>query len=293
LIQGKSTESGRDLSMTETAAEADQPDGLFHTLRAQHDELRRQVAASGEEIDQLQVEVAKNKRNWYRNPSVLIATLALVVSAVTFGADQFDVYSGHQRENRTRLSSLIEQLPTDQAQNPTIAGNLVSLHADSALVLMDQLGPGASTASEKIQVADALVKTYDLPNGKRLAVAAEQQATTVHEKAIAEQIIADIDFQTGDAASGRGLYRRIISLFQTPQKEADSSALRNLQTANVELAWAGDEITLARNCQGGIEQLQNAKRVLDLLPQDRVTAQTTALNNEIKVVNASCPTSVG
>ena len=279
--------------MTETAAEADQPDGLFHTLRAQHDELRRQVAASGEEIDQLQVEVAKNKRNWYRNPSVLIATLALVVSAVTFGADQFDVYSGHQRENRTRLSSLIEQLPTDQAQNPTIAGNLVSLHADSALVLMDQLGPGASTASEKIQVADALVKTYDLPNGKRLAVAAEQQATTVHEKAIAEQIIADIDFQTGDAASGRGLYRRIISLFQTPQKEADSSALRNLQTANVELAWAGDEITLARNCQGGIEQLQNAKRVLDLLPQDRVTAQTTALNNEIKVVNASCPTSVG
>lgn len=279
--------------MTETAAEADQPDGLFHTLRAQHDELRRQVAASGEEIDQLQVEVAKNKRNWYRNPSVLIATLALVVSAVTFGADQFDVYSGHQRENRTRLSSLIEQLPTDQAQNPTIAGNLVSLHADSALALMDQLGPGASTASEKIQVADALVKTYDLPNGKRLAVAAEQQATTVHEKAIAEGIIADIDFQTGDAASGRDLYRRIISLFQTPQKEADSSALRNLQTANVELAWASDEFPLARNCQGAMKQLQNAKRVLDLLPQDRVTAQTTALNNEIKVVNASCPTSVG
>jgi FAD synthase len=82
-------------------------------------------------------------------------------------------------------------------------------------------------------------------------------------------------------------------VLQTPQKEADSPILRNLQTVHVEYTWAGDEFSLARNCQGAMEQLQNAKRKLDLLPADRVTVEMTNINNETKLVSAGCPTSAG
>lgn len=279
--------------MTDIAAEADQSGGLFHTLRIQHDDLQRRVDVNGKEIGRLQAEVVKNKGKWYHNFSVLLGPLALVVSLLTYGTDQFNVVRDHNIQDRSRLSSLIKQLPTDEAQDNGVAGSLTSLDADSALALMDRLGAEASTASEKIQVADALVRTYDLANGKRLAIAADQQATTIHEKAAAEEIIGNIYFQTGDAVSGRALYQRIGNLFQTPQKVADSPLLRSSQRANVELVWASNEVSLANNCPGAIEHLQNAKRLLNLLPQDRVTIQMRSLNDETKVVNSSCPNAVG
>lgn len=282
--------------MTEIPEEAERPVGSLDALRAELGELRRRVAISDEEIDLLQVEAAGNKRKWYREPSVLVAALALAVSVVTFVVGQVNVTSDRQIQDRNRLYALIEQLPTAQAQlreKPGSSTALVVLIADSAAALLDKLGPEASTAPEKIEVAFDLVSVgSDLPSAKRLAIEAEQQATNVLEKTAAARIIANIDFQTGDAASGRTVYQRIIRLLQTPQKELDAPLLRDYQIFYFELYWATDEFSLAKNCQGATEQLKDAKQVLNRQPPDRVGALTTALNNTANVVATGCPTGV-
>jgi hypothetical protein len=89
--------------------------------------------------------------------------------------------------------------------------------ASNTAILIDKLGPEASTAPEKLEVALALMKAADLPGAKRLATEAEQQSTNALGKVYADHIIANIDFQIGDAAGGRALYRRMISLLQTPR----------------------------------------------------------------------------
>jgi hypothetical protein len=52
----------------------------------------------------------------------------------------------------------------------------------TAATLIDQLGPEASTPSEKNVVAEALASRFDLARAKQLATEAEQQSTDVVEK---------------------------------------------------------------------------------------------------------------
>lgn len=267
------------------------PAGPLDALRPELNELWRRVMVSNQEIDLLQVEAAKNKRKWYHEPSVLVAAFALAVSVSTFVVGQVNVVSDRQIQDRNRLSALIEQIPGALAQareKPGFSGDLVFLIAGSAAALIDKLGPEASTALEKIEVAVALVEVADLPRAKQLAIAAEQQSTNVREKIAADRIIANINFQIGDAESGREIYQEIINLLQTPQDELDSSLLRDLRKFDIELLWASDEFSLAKNCWGAIEHLDNAKQALDRLPADRVLVQRTNLDNMAKVVTAGC-----
>ncbi len=209
------------------------PSESLDALRAELDELRRRVAVSDEEIDLLQVETAKNTRKWYREPSVLVAALALAVSVGAFVVGQVNIISDRQIQDRNRLSALIEQLPAAFAQTreqPDAPADLF-LVVGSAADLIDKLGPEASTASEKIAVAQALVGGFDLPRAKQLATAAEQQSINLREKIAADGIIANINFQIGDVEGGRDAYRRMISLVQTPQNELDSHALGRRQAA--------------------------------------------------------------
>lgn len=279
--------------MTELSGEDEQPVGSPDALRAELDELRRRVAVNDEEINLLQVEAAGTKRKWYQEPSVLVATLALAVSVATFVVGQVNIISDRQIQDRNRLSALIEQLPTADAQSqgkPDASAELVSVVASNAAGLMDKLGPEASTAAEKLEVALALMKAADLPGAKRLATAAEQQSTNVLGKVYADRIIANIDFQTGDAAGGRKLYRQMISLLQTPQNGLDSPSLRDLQTVNIELYWVGDELSTTKSCQVATEQLGNARQALNRLSPAQVGTQTaTLMNNTATNVTSSCP----
>ncbi|MGH3547914.1 MAG: hypothetical protein ACRDQU_07320 [Pseudonocardiaceae bacterium] len=246
------------------------------------------MALSDEEVDLLQVEAAASKRRWYREPSVLVAALALAVSVGTLIVGQLNVISDRGVQDRNRLSALIAQLPAAQDQGTPGSTNLVFLISSSAAALIDKLGPEASTAAEKIEVALALVAAPDLPGAKRLATAAEQQSTNRLVKFHADEVIAEVDFQAGDVAGGREVLQRLISLLQTPQNELDSPVLRDVATVNAKLLWASDEFSFAKNCQGATEQLKNAKQTLDRLPSDRVVEQTTALNNLVNTVNAGC-----
>jgi hypothetical protein len=282
--------------MTKAPEEVERPAGSLDALRAELDELRQRVVTSDEEIDLLQVDAARNKRKWYRDPSVLVAALALAASVVTFVVGQVNVTSDRQIQDRNRLYALIEQLPPAEVQlqeKPGSSPALVVLIADSAAALLDKLGPEASTAPEKIEVAFDLVSVgSDLPSAKRLAIEAEQQTTNTLEKIAAARIIANIDFQAGDAASGRTTYQRIVRLIQTPQKELDAPLLRDNQAFYIELSWATDEFSLAKNCQGAAEQLENAKQALNRQPPERIAGQTTALNNVANMVATRCPTGV-
>jgi len=103
--------------MTELTGGDKQPVASPDALRAELDELRRRVAVNDEEINLLRVKAAGNKRKWYRDPSVLVATLALAVSVATFILGQVNVISDRQIQDRNRLSALIEQLPTADAQS--------------------------------------------------------------------------------------------------------------------------------------------------------------------------------
>jgi hypothetical protein len=121
--------------MMELTGEAEQPGGSLDALRAEHNELRRRMAVSDKAIDLLQVEAVRNKRKWYREPSVLVATLALVVSVGTFVVGQVNVLSDRQIQDRNQLSTLIEQLPTAMAQNREKPGSVAN-----DLLLLTRIG---------------------------------------------------------------------------------------------------------------------------------------------------------
>lgn len=283
--------------MSKISEKADQPpDGSLDALRAELGELRRRVVVSDGEIDALQVQAA-SKRRWYRDPSVLVATLALVVSISTFAVGQVNIISDRRIQDRTHLSSLLAQLPaaeTAQYQNPvSVSNDLLLLIASTAATLIEKLGPEESTASEKSEVAYALNLAGDLPTAKQLAAVADQQATNVREKDAAERIIANIDFETGDFVGGRDTYRRIVRLLLSPQTKIDSPALRTVWAVSTEAAWVNDEISFSNTCQNATEQLNNATRALDQLqPQDLVgiAGLRKYLDAATNRVIAKCPT---
>ncbi|MGH3767084.1 MAG: hypothetical protein ACRDTX_18340 [Pseudonocardiaceae bacterium] len=281
--------------MTENTEKIEQLGGSLDALRVELDELQRRVAVSDEKIDLFPIEAAANKRKWYREPSVLVAALALVVSVGTFVVGQLNVISDREIQDRNRLSALIEQLPSAFAQvqaNSVASTDLVLLVSGSAAALIDKLDPEASTVYEKVEVAIGLVGGADLPSARRLATAAAQQSTNVREKSLADCLIANIDFQIGDVAGGRDVYRKIITQIQNPQNEPDPPVVRDRLTANVELLWANDEFVFAKSCQGATEQLENAEQLLNRISPDQVTAQTANRSNLAKTVATGCPAAV-
>jgi hypothetical protein len=277
--------------MAESVEESEQQGTSLDALRAELEELRQRVAAS-DKIDLVPVEAAGNKRRWYREPSVLVAALALAVSVGTFVVGQLNVVSDREIQDRNRLSALIEQLPSafaDVQANSFASTDLVLLVSGSAAALIDKLGPEASTAYEKLEVAAALVAGADLPSARRLATSAAQQSTNMRERSQADYIIANVDFQSGDISGGRDMYRKIITRFQTSQNEPDPPVVRDRLTVNAELLWANDEFFFAKNCQGAIDHLDNAKRILNRISPSQVTPQTTNLSNLAKTVAIGCP----
>lgn len=251
-----------------------------------------QTAVSDEGKELLQVEAATKKRKWYRESSVLVATFALVVSVCTFVIGQVNVVSDRQIQDRYQLTALISQLSDAlaRAQNdPSSPSDLVLLTAGSAAELIDKLDPDASTATEKIQVAGALVLGSDLPRAMPLLTAAERQSTNMREKISAIHLIAHINFQIGNSKSGRDEYMRMIKLLQAPQNELDSSLIRDALTTQVELWWAGDEFSFVKSCQDATEHLRNAKQILDRIPAHIVVGYRTNLDNAVKIVGVGCP----
>jgi hypothetical protein len=265
--------------------------GPVDALQADVEELGRRVAISDEEIDLLQVEVAKNKRKWYGEPSVLVATLALAVSIAALVVGQVNIISEGEIQDRNRLSALIQELPTAiiQEQEKPSANDLVLLIAGSAAALIDRLDPESSTADEKIMVAVALAEgsASDLPAAMRLATAAEYQTANVREKAAADRMIAHIHFLNSDAVSGRQVYQRAINLLQKPQNGLDSSLLRDLGTISYELFWASDEFALAKSCPDATEHVRRANQILD-----RVYGSAAAANTNLGKLAKTITTSV-
>lgn len=280
--------------MTEITRKGEQSVGSLGTLRAELDEVRRRVAVSDEEIDLLQVEAARNKRKWYREPSVLVATFALVISICTFVVGQVNIKSERQIEYRNQLTALLAQLPTALTENwekpNTVANDLVQLVAGSAAELIGKLHPEASTATEKMVVASALFWSGgDMSLAKRLATAAEQQSIRAREKAAGAAVIGQISFLAGDFAGGRAAYRRAISLVQSPEAEVDSPVLRDIHKFNILSSWVSDEFSYTKSCSDATERLLEMKETLNRLPSDRTVAQKTSLDDLTKMVTAVCP----
>ena len=279
-------------------AEHDEPlRAEYDALRGEHDELRRRVAVSDEEIDLLQVEVAKNKRGWYKDPSVLVAALALAVSIGAFIVSQVNIIAEREIQDRNRLSDLISELPVAYAeaeQQPTSASsNRVFLISGIAADLIGKLDPEASTPGEKLEVARALAGASDLPTANWLATAAEQQSTNLREKIAAGAMIADIAFQAGDVAGGRDTYRRVVSSLQIPKNELDSPRIRDLQTFFIEVEWATDELFLAMSCEDATEHLRKAEEALNRLPPPQAEGQRPMLDYGVESVAEGCPSAVG
>lgn len=276
--------------MTEIARTGEQPVG---TLRAELDEVRRRVAVSDEEIDLLQVEAARNKRKWYREPSVLVATFALIISIFTFVVGQVNINSERQIEDRNQLTALLAQLPTALAENwerpNTVASDLVQLVAGSAAELIGKLPPEDSTAIEKMVVAGALIEGNNMLLAQRLATAAEQQSPRGTEKAAAAVVIGRISFLTADFVGGRAAYRRAISLIQLPEAELDSPIARDFQKFNILWYWVSDELSFSKSCHDATERLLEMNETLNRLPSDRIGPQKTSLDAHTKMVTAVCP----
>jgi hypothetical protein len=221
-------------------------------IEAGLEKLTERSELNATQIDQLQVESVK-KHQWYRDPPIIIAIIALAISIVSPVVAQKNLASDRERQDQTRLVELIQQLPG--LRNNNASTDQFALVASEATQLMKRL---PATPDQKLQVADAWKNAGDLLTAKELLESALTEATGSFQKATILRTLASIEFELQDYRAGRVDYERAI---HTEETEMPGN-LRFYFSVQDQLRWGNDELFQAGNCHGARQNAQQAEALL-------------------------------
>ena len=241
----------------------------FAAIEAGLEKLTERSELNATQIDQLQVESVK-KRQWYKDPPIIIAIIALAISIVSPVVAQKNLVSDRERQDRARLVDLIQQLPG--LHNNKESTDQFALVASEATQLMKRL---PATPDQKLQVADAWKTAGDFLTAKKLLESALTEATGIFQKATILDTLASVEFELQDYRAGRVYYGRAIHLEETEMP----GNLRFDFPAQDQLKWGTDELSQAGNCHGAKQHVQQAEALLSHLLNP--TSSRAALGDDI------------
>lgn len=231
--------------------------------------LQQNLTQNDSEIDLLQIESAKTQKPWYRDPSVIIAVLALLFS---FGTTAVSYYTSAQQSiqnDRAELRVFLQRLsalPKENVEvlnnpNKLIAGQLsgyinaeATLLASQAVEVMDRI-PNYVSANEYNLVANTLVNTGNYAQAQILLQRAIEVSKNTNEEVGSLRSYGALLFATGNIEEGRGVYQQALDIHQ--KYPTSVSYYKGWTNALTEMQWSGAELG-QQNCSEAQAHLQNA-----------------------------------
>jgi hypothetical protein len=272
----------------DAAADADVDEqSPIETLRADLAELERRLMVNDHEIDVLQVAAARRERKWFRDPTILTAVVAVVISLLSIAITQVNLRTDRQIQERSRLTALIQQLPAAQqqlAEKPGSSTEALALAAGDAAALMATV---ESSSFEKIEVAQALFFAGELGKAQELAQRGLAEAGSLLERVYASRMIAQVRYQAGDPVGGGAAYERTLDLLRQPETPVDSLVLRTYQTGVTEVMWAESEMRFGA-CGSAIGHMDKAKGQFAALRLQVIGVLQTTMEN-VQKATEQCP----
>tara|TARA_R110002096_G_scaffold362892_1_gene556022 strand:+ start:1768 stop:2709 length:942 start_codon:yes stop_codon:yes gene_type:complete len=241
--------------------------------------LENAVSTLKEEVDGLQVQFTRLRGPWYRNPSTVVAFLALLFSFGTTLVSYLKEESAKVAAAKRELRELIQQVSAipqrnleyaaDFAQYPqfqtSINGLLTqenALLASQASEIMDSI-PNVITSSEYLMIANALAASGINNRVQSYYEKAIVLATNANDDVTAHRNLGYYLIRSQDLEGGRAYYQKAREVFDRfPSDDAQYIIMTNAMTE----AGAGVSESMVGNTAEAIALFDRAEvLVQDLL----------------------------
>lgn len=215
------------------------------TIAAELIRIREQVEIRGREIDILQIELGRRSRRWFQEPGALISIVAVVVSVLATLLGQLSTSTDRQIQERTRLTTVLQQLADDQQKR-----DAVTLQYGSA---------------------QAYLNVNDLDKALTIASQADQQASSISDRTSAGRAIASILFNQGKYDEGRQTFQQTENVV-VDEKSALAALVRSQNIFEIEMLWTGLELG-TNHCSEAKNHLSTMERIVETYPSAGVAEQ--------------------
>jgi hypothetical protein len=231
-------------------------------------------------LDALELSAAPDRRPFHRDPSTIIAVLAL---AFSFGTTLISNRKADMQEidsARAELRGILQRLDAIPRESfaatrlypgdPNSISQIQGLYSQEstflsrqAVEIANRLPQGVVTPSEQLAIAVALESTSDLKGAERFGSLAKQNAVEFNDKLPATRFLGSLAFLMNDPSAGRTAFTEALNIFDQykgydPITQLQTDISTDLQWANIEGGQGNPEIAK--------KQLLVAKGLVDQLP---------------------------
>jgi hypothetical protein len=264
------------------------------TSAGSEEQLENRLRGMKAEIDGLQIAAAERTRPWFRQASLIISLLALLLSLASTGYTTWRTEQQDVRAARTELGELIQrlsvlpkenlELQTNYANKPAALTQLSGAVNTENLVLARQAAdiierriPNNVAAIEYYAVASALNLSGDYDTGRRLLERGLERVNDPVSHSAMLRTFASSLYGSGEIAAGRQRMQQARDIFSRyPTKIHSLVVWTNVHT---ELFWIGLE-RAAGDCTEARRHLAEAdpwaSQIAAGPDRDRVQAQLRA-----------------
>lgn len=267
------------------------------------DDLQTKIDMMSREIDALQVTVMAARKPWYKSPSVVISTLALLFSFGTTAVSFHRAVQDDVRSARTELRGILQRLTSlprdnfelirkykDDVEGQSLGGYLNQEHsllARQASEIVDRF-PDKITSSEYFSVAVALMASADV---EKVPIYLERALAQTSDPNVKVAILRNFGFyllNTGQASEGRRRYEQALSIWR--QYPNVTSYFKESTDALTEMYWAQTEFGV-NNLEAAREHIRKAFQRVNSLPPGPMTSQLQGqVIHTQKIVEQGAPT---
>jgi tetratricopeptide (TPR) repeat protein len=244
------------------------------------------------EVDSLQIQLSADKKPFFKNPSTIIAIVALIFSFGTTVISYVKSYQEEIRANRREARELIQRLsrlpiesfeltkkhegsPQGASLNRLVNQENVLL-ATQAVELIKRY-PDSFSSNEFFSVASAFFQSNLKDNIPYLLNNAIKRARNYNDYNVSTRALASLYYSQSDFTEGRKLYEKAMAVWDIyPESNHSIVTYTNVDTL---MFWSDAELSIY-NFSAARDLIERAKNYLQELPPSHFSA-----NLEIQVAD--------
>jgi tetratricopeptide (TPR) repeat protein len=272
-----------------------------------YENLESRLRTIKDEIDALQIQIARNQQPWYKQVfNITTTAIAVMALVVAFGTTFISVQHTNQQDiqqDRSELRELtgrvgeLERTKVEFTQ--THSGNQDAINSFEAEIDTELLAtalqaadiieriPQYVSAAESTVIADQLAD-FDL-NDRSISLLeiGIDRAKDAHSLTLALRRYAEVLFATGDFSEGRKRYEQASRAYERfPSKDQDWARYKSSLN---ELIWADSEIAYG-NCEEAEKRVKRAVELSQGVQDQGLTDDLTTFTNDTKASLKECST---
>lgn len=273
-------------------------------------ELSQEIESLKQNLSQLDLRIKDKEKPWYREASIVVATLALLFS---FGTTLVSYVKSSQQEvlaSRVELRELIKDItniPKEHAEmllkykndpltfsqlSAQINSKNLSLSNQAAAIIgrieSSWYGKDSILDIEFMTVGTSLFSSFQVEKSKPLFIEAYSRSKDVTTAASALRSLAGVHLTYRDTTLMRDSFKMAIDIFNHEKYADEPDTTKYVTNVTTEIQWAFAELQLG-DCKNAFLHLNNAFPILQLIPESPIKLQLNSQANKIKIsMNQKC-----